>query len=201
MALAATVANAVDLGKESVDVEQCYSYVREKTNSNDHPDIDTFLAYCGLDPGYAWCQAFYLYSVNEAFSMYGKKQPFGRSASVAQTAKRALNRPLELRVFDAKDVAWGKVKLHKGDLLAFQSDYGGSAWTHGHAAMVISSTGKVVCTIEGNTKPGPGGDQTGKKKGDLSAGKDGVYERDRALYFAGRFQPKYFIRPISWEAK
>jgi hypothetical protein len=198
----ASHSHGANLGAASVEVARNYLSVREKTNSNDHPFIDEALAYCGLGPGYAWCQASYVRWVAKA---YGKRTtPFPRYASCAKLAKWAVNNSLRVKAISSKQVAMGAYKPQRGDLASFRHGYASPNETfsyNGHAGMTVAwdSKRQVVKTIEGNTKPGPGGDQTGRMVGDLSYGRDGVYERERGLGIGSKFPILYFIRPISWE--
>ena len=45
-------------GLQALKVAEGYTYVREKTNHNDAPEIDRFLKYVGLAPHLSWCLAF-----------------------------------------------------------------------------------------------------------------------------------------------
>lgn len=175
------------------DVAAEYDYVREYSNRNDAPEIDAFLAHSGLGPGYAWCQAFAAYCVDADVG----KRVMPRTASVHQGVKWALRNRLAVGMLSPRQVLLGAA-VPRGAVAAFKHGAGADAETfngNGHAALVLHWRGASGRTIEGNTKPGPGGDQRGAELGNLTGGHDGVYRRDRALGLAGTFPVVLFYWP------
>jgi len=118
-------------------------------------------------------------------------------AGVAKFAQFCTNRPLTFKVISTKKMTWGIDKPQIGDVVSWK--HGSSAFTgfnyKGHAGFVVSvNDDKTVNTIEANTKPGPGGDQSGSVKGDLRYGMEGVYLRTRSIALDSNFPILYFIR-------
>lgn len=198
------VKSKIFVGKSVLDNANKYLYVREKTNNNDAPEIDKFLKYHGLGPGFSWCQAFANYNYYEAFLYHNEKTPFPKIARCSTFARWCLNQPVRIKVITAKQVLAGAAEPHPGDIANFKHGPYVTKETftyNGHAAIVISynKITKTVTTIEGNTKPSNQGDQTGVTKGDLSYGHDGVYVRERSIGLKTKFPILYFIRPIQQE--
>lgn len=175
-----------------VDVAETFDDVREASNRNDAPEIDEFLAWQGLGPGYPWCQAFAACCVDEDAG----RRVMPKTASVHQGVKWALRNRLTVDALTPRAVLLGAA-VPKGAVVAFKHGPGSDAETftgNGHAALVIHWRGATGRTIEGNTKPGPGGDQRGASFA-LDGGQDGVYRRDRALGLAGTFPVVLFYWP------
>lgn len=176
-----------------VAVAARYLDVREATNRNDAPEIDRFLRWAGLGPGYPWCQAFAAWCVDEAAG----RRVMPKTASVNQGVKWALRNRLAMEIITPRSVLLG-ASVPAGYVVAFKHGLGADAATfsgNGHAALAVSWRGATGRTIEGNTKPGPGGDQRGASTS-LAGGRDGVYYRDRALGLAGSFPVVLFYRPL-----
>lgn len=177
---------------DPVDVADSWAYVREATNHNDAPEIDDFLAWQGLGPGYPWCQAFAAYCVDADAG----RRVMPQTASVWQGVRWALRNRLAVETITPRSVLLG-ASVPRGYVVAFKHGLGGNAETfsgNGHAALAVSWRGTTGRTIEGNTKPGPGGDQRGASTS-LDGGRDGVYYRDRALGLAGSFPVVMFYKP------
>lgn len=181
---------------KALEIAQKYTYLREKKNDNREPEITQWLKYCGLGPGYPYCQAFVNNCYKEAFEELGKKSPLSRSASVAAFAKWSLNNPLLVKSIPAKMVAMG-YKVEPGAIISWKH---GTALMkesfsyNGHAGMLkIQKGNNLFITIEGNTKPSNQGDQTGRTIGDTKYGNDGVYSRERSLGAGSKFPILYFI--------
>lgn len=194
----ATVAFA-GAGTETLKVAESYLYVREKTNSNDAPEIDKFLKFSGLGSGYPWCQAFYNYCSHEGYKTLELKSPFPRSASCAKVLQTATSNPMKFKVITSKAVVMGAATPVKGDLASFKHGKALAVENYsynGHAAVVAGYDyrKRLVSTVEGNTKPTNQGDQTGKVKGDLRYGNDGVYRRVRGLGLDTTFPILAFVR-------
>lgn len=177
---------------DPVDVARSFSHVRERTNHNDAPEIDRFLRWSGLAPGYPWCQAFAAFCVDEAAG----RRVMPKTASVWQGVRWALRNRLVVDTITPRSVLLGAT-VPRGYVVAFKHGLGADAETfsgNGHAALAVSWRGSMGITIEGNTKPGPGGDQRGASTS-LAGGRDGVYYRDRALGLAGSFPVVLFYKP------
>lgn len=177
---------------DPVDEARSFAHVREVTNHNDAPEIDRFLAWAGLCPGYPWCQAFAAYCVDEAAG----RRVMPRTASVWQGVRWALRNRLAVDMITPRSVLMG-ASVPRGYVVAFKHGLGADVETfsgNGHAALAVSWRGSMGITIEGNTKPGSGGDQRGASTS-LDGGRDGVYERTRALGLAGSFPVVLFYRP------
>lgn len=176
-----------------VDVAESFADVREATNRNDAPEIDEFLAWQGLGRGYAWCQAFAAYCVDADAG----RRVMPRTASVNKGVAWALKNRLLAATLSPRAVLLG-ARIPAGAVAAFKHGLGADAETftaNGHSALVVEWDGARGRTIEGNTKPGPEGDQRGAALGDLRGGHDGVYYRDRALGLAGSFPIVLFYWP------
>lgn len=189
---------------EVLSVADSYKHVAEKTNNNDHSDITKFLKYNGLGPGYAWCQAYTNYVYYEAFLRNNTKTPFPKFASCARFAKYCMNQPLTIKTYTSKQVLMGAYTPVPGDIASFKHGPFVTKETfsyNGHVGIVTAFDKKTftVYTIEGNTKPGPGGDQRGTTKGDTKYGHDGVYVRSRKIGLTTKFPILYFIKPAQTE--
>jgi hypothetical protein len=182
-----------ELGKTVVANSKKYLKLREKTNHNDAPEIDTMLKYVGLDnkaeyrskgQGYSWCAAFVLYNYYEASNTLGLIQPLPKTAGVANLWNKTKANPIRYRTIPASQVRLGLVKLQPGDVII---------WKHGSAAFTLGHTGvneqqltmSTIFSIEGNT--------SGKG---LSREGGGVFENERTISATGSMQIVGFIRPI-----
>lgn len=188
MVLVALVAGAVhgdSLPAAAAENGKKYLYVREKTNRNDHPDIDRFLAYLGLPKGLSWCAAYVLFNWKEAAEAQGVKQPLPRYGRVAMLKKVCEQNPLKYRWIPAEQVRMGSVKLQKGDLPMWASGTIRNGDFNGHIGMTLEQfTLRSFQDIEGNTGPGNAGDQ---REG------NGVYIRTRTIE-GGNFRILGFCR-------
>ena len=187
-----------DKNEEVIKLAKSYSYVREKTNRNDASEITLWLKKCWVKPGEPYCQAFY---VNMWKELYEKnnlgKSPWPMYAGVARVAEYATKHPFEFEVLSTKKIMWTSIRPKKGSLVSWK--HGSSKFTgfgyKGHAGFLIDTDDEGnVYTIEGNTKSGPGGDQSGTVKGDMKYGHEGVYERVRDIDIDSDFPIMYFIR-------
>lgn len=174
-----------------------YKHVREKTNNNDSPEIDLWLKRCGLGGGYSYCQAYVNSMYKETFESHLLKSPLPMTAGVANFAQICSKRPFEFKIISTKKLNWGVEKAEVGDIASWKhgsANFNGFGYM-GHAGLVISSDAKKnIYTIEGNTKAGNGGDQSGTVKGDMRYGHEGVYERVRKINLESNFPIVYFIR-------
>jgi len=116
--------------------------MEEPKGSNKGPMVDKYLASVGLDPGYAWCQAFVYWCYQQAGLALGVNNPAIHTAGVHDcwnhtTGSKRLS----------KIVAINRPELvSPGDqfILMF-----GSA--SGHTGLIESVDGYVIYTIEGNS--------------------------------------------------
>lgn len=165
-----------------------YTYIREKTNRNDHPDIDKFLKYLGLPPRQSWCAAFVIYNFKEASEKISVPQPLPKYARVALLLKKCKENPLRFKVLTKEQVVLDLIKLEKGDLPVWICSPVKNDDFNGHIGFVLKQIDtKTIHTIEGNTTPGNTGDQ---REG------GGVYERTRKIVPSSTFRLEYFIRYI-----
>lgn len=181
-------------------LENSYKYLdlREYTNRNDHPSIDRFLLYTGLDNraqykatgcGYSWCAAFVVYNYKEAADKLGVKQPIPRSAGVANIWRTCKENPIRYTTFTSEQVRMGLIKPQPGDLIIWKHGVAKQAFTTGHIGLQIAQITNVhLKTIEGNTLPNTSGSTGNQREG------GGVYIRDRYLS-SGKFYILGFIRP------
>lgn len=187
----------ININEEVIQTAGKYLYVREKTNNNDAPEINRWLKQTGAVKGDPYCQAFFSSMYKESFEQFNLKSPFPMNASVAKTAEYCNKRPLTFKMISTKKITWGINKAETGDLASWKhgsSIYNGFGYK-GHAGLVkYSDDNKNIYTIEGNTKAGPGGDQSGAVKGDMKFGNEGVYERVRTMDLNSKFPIMYFIR-------
>lgn len=176
---------------------QSYLNVRELKNDNRSIEIDKFHKYYGLPYGNPWCMMFVGYSYYEAFLQHNMKSPIPKIARVSTFSQYALKRPLEFKVISSKKILLNTDKLVEGDIISFKhgklSNVDNFDW-NGHVALGIKQTNKTFLTIEGNTKYGNVGDQTGRTIGNLSGGLDGVYMRERTISLNSNFPIVYIIR-------
>ena len=181
---------------EVVITAKQYLNVREKTNHNDSPEIDRWLKNCGLGKGYSYCQAYTVNCYKETYEKHGLKSPYPMYAGVARVAEYCTKNSLKFKVISTKKLIWGVDSPQEGDIASWK--HGKSQFTgfgyNGHAGLVKYAKGKDIYTIEGNTKVGEGGDQSGTVLGDMRYGHEGVYERIRNININSNFPIMYFIR-------
>lgn len=184
--LVATCCQAADLPQAATDNARKYLYVRERTNRNDAPEIDRFLAYLGLPKHLSWCAAFAIYQYKESADELHVKQPFPKYGRVAMLWDACKRNPLKYRAITADEVRFGSVSLRPGDLPVFAHGTIKSGDFNGHTGLVVTQfSPRSFKSIEGNTQPGPGGNQ---REG------GGVYERTREIN-VGNFRILGFCRP------
>jgi len=190
-------AQVVNIPSEAVKVAKKYTYVREKKNDNRGPEIDSWHKRFGIPYGNPYCAMFALSSYMEVYESVLLSSPLPKYARVATFTKWATNNPLTVKTITPKQILLGIDKPKAGDIICWMhgnSKSAGSFDWNGHMGIEQSWNGKENLTVEGNTKPGPGGDQTGRTKGDLKYGLDGVYERKRGLGIGTNFPILYFVR-------
>jgi hypothetical protein len=164
------------LATEAVHSAETYTYLRERTNKNDAPEIDMFLKYLGLPPRLSWCAGFVIYNYHLAADKLKVKQPvprIGRCATLWSTCK---SNPIRYKTFTVDQVRLGFIKLQTGDMAIWRHGVGTSTDFDGHIGLI---TGQVnnshVTTIEGNTMPEASGNTGNQREG------GGVYKRNRYL--------------------
>ena len=176
---------SADLPVAAVHNSHRYLHVRERTNHNDAPEIDRMLAYLGLPKGLSWCAAFSLYNYHEAADELKVKQPFPRYGRVAMLWSACQRNPLRYRAITSYEVRLGSVRLQPGDLPIWANGTIKAGDFNGHTGLVEQQLSpRSFRSIEGNTQPGPGGNQ---REG------GGVYERTRSID-AGSFRILGFCR-------
>ena len=193
--------HAINAGDAVIEHAKTYLYVREKTNNNDAPEINKWLKNCGLGSGYSYCAAFVSSMYKEIYEKQNKKSPWPMSAGVASFAQQCTKKPFEFKIVSTKKLQWGIDSVQPGDVISWK--HGSSIFTGfnylGHKGIGIDNKGSIIHTIEGNTKAGPGGDQSGTVKGDMKYGHEGVYLRDRQLGLNTNFPIMFIIKPIKKE--
>lgn len=163
-----------------------YTYIREKTNKNDHPDIDKFLAYLGLPPRLSWCASFVIYNFKEVSEKMNIKQPLPKYARVAMLLNKCKENPLRFKIIPKEQVLLQLIRLEKGDLPIWVCSPVKNNDFNGHIGFVIEQIDiKTIKTIEGNTTSGDTGDQ---REG------GGVYIRNRKIKTISNFSLEQFIR-------
>ena len=139
------------------EIYTSYIGVREKTGSNDGPEVEMFLRSVGLGKGYAWCAAFVKYCMLEAGIKSAEKMN-GMALSCENT-KNMLFKP-SLRMDRRKD-------LRPGDVLTL---YYASLKRIGHTGFFDRDVnGTLYESVEGNTN------NQNSREG------DGVYRRKRSF--------------------
>lgn len=177
---------ASDLPARALDVMAHYLYVREATNRNDHPVIERWLRKLGLPPRQSWCMAAVIGCYDEAAGGRGPLPRSGRCATVLRLAKRD---QLRFKVIQPRQILAGAYQLQPGDVTIWASGRVDAAQDfNGHTGLVISQRSpQTFFSREGNTQPGPGGNQ---REG------GGLYDRQRSLGLASSFAVQGFIRPL-----
>jgi hypothetical protein len=155
------------LPERAVEEAGKYLHVREATNRNDHPQIDRWLAYCGIPKGNPYCAAFVV-------CMYGDvaagKNPLPRYARVSMLYQAARANEARYKVIHPEDITAGLEKFRPGDIPIWL--YGSGPNPNGHTGLARGQKSRhLLLTREANTQPGNRGDQ---REG------GGVYDRERA---------------------
>lgn len=160
-----------------------YSYVREHTNRNDSPEIDSWLKYIGLPKHQPYCAAFAIsmYSCGN----YNEDSPLPKIGRVSAQYKAAQKNPYKYKVIPAVRVKQRIDKLHPADLACWAKGVAAGNF-NGHEGIVIYQIDyQTFKTIEANTGPGEAGSQ---REG------NGVYYRIRKLDLNKTFKVVGFIR-------
>jgi hypothetical protein len=186
--LVCNTCHASDLPKAARENSNKYLKVREKTNNNDAPEIDMFLAAIGLPKGLSWCCAFALYNYKEAADLLKVKQPFPKYGRVSMLWEFCKKNPTRYQTFTAEQVRMGLVQVREGDLVIFKNGPVATGNFNGHIGIAIVMQPKnILFDVEGNTLP------EGVKGNQREGG--GVYQRHRYLS-PGTFSIIGFIRPL-----
>lgn len=157
------------IGKWISTAEQ-YVGIRE-TKTNSSKEIDQFLRYVGLNPGYAWCMAYAQFTFNQACRSAGvKPTALHKGASVRTVFRQTRLKGKRLP---------SKFAGERGQMMCFMKP----RTAFGHVAIVTQrlSDGKLR-TIEGNT--GPDGGRDG----------DGVYRKVRPIRGYPGLRTEGFLR-------
>lgn len=159
---------ATDVVNQFITLAEKDLYVREmKRNSS--PQIDQYLKYVGLNPGYAWCMAFSQYHYNRSCISTNVANTLIKGASVRTVYREMRMKGTRLPSYRAGE---------RGQLMCFQS----GSTQYGHVAIVTGRTGSgSLKTVEGNT--GPDGGRDG----------DGVYRKVRPLRGYAKLRTEGFI--------
>lgn len=180
-----------------------YKYVREKTNHNDAPEIDTWLKFVGLDnkgeikrtgTGYSWCAAYGISMYNETYQYHNKKSPLYRSARCSEVYKMAKKDKYTYTVIPAKKVLLQAEDLHEADIVIWSHKKKAEYDWNGHFGLVMKRLDvEHFQSIEGNTvgTDAPDG-QREQTKGSKNMG--GVFVKTRSLNPNYDFNPEGFIR-------
>jgi hypothetical protein len=143
-------------------------YVRE-TRTNSSPQIDQYLKYVGLNPGYAWCMAYTQFHFNRGCMSNAVPNSLIKGASV-----RTVYRQMRMKGTRLPSNRAGE----RGQLMCFRH----GTTQYGHVAIVTGRTGSgKLTTVEGNT--GPDGGRDG----------DGVYRKVRPLQGYAKLRTEGFI--------
>lgn len=181
----AVSASAVSLPQAALDESAKYLFVRESTNHNDSPEIDAMLSYIGLPKRLSWCAAYVVYAYKGAAEALSIKNPVPKIGRVSMLWDTCRARELSFKTFPASDVKSGVEKLRPGDIIV---------WRHGkniknfdgHTGLIKRQADRNGFeSREGNTQPGPSGNQ---REG------GGVYDRTRKLGLGTSFEVVGFIR-------
>lgn len=166
--LACPVVSAESLPAAAVRISAGYLQVRERTNHNDAPEIDRFLAYMGLPKRLSWCAAYVVYCYGQAAVERRLPNPLPKYGRVAMLWQYAQANELRYRTIDPEDVMAGSVRPQPGDVVIWL--YGTGPNPNGHTGLVRYPIARqTVATREGNTGPGRGIVREG----------NGVYDRER----------------------
>ena len=127
--------------------------------SNGGPDIDQFLAWVGLGPGYAWCAAFTCWSIHQAATALGVTPTFVKSAGAL--ALWAKNKNRQFTTLTADDVpcvvVWnhGKGMGHVGMVVGVADGTNLMETIEGNSDLHGSRTGGQVCAHSDRTLDDP----------------------------------------------
>ncbi len=113
--------------------------------SNSGPMVNEYLRSVGLNPGYAWCQAFVYWCYDVAAKKLSITNPLVRTAGVQNCWNRSENGPAITKVLKSEAILHPE-KVGPGDQIILS--FGGSK---GHTGIVEKTEGGLIHTIEGNS--------------------------------------------------
>ena len=148
-----------------------YTYVREKTNHNDAPEINMFLKYIGLAPGNPYCLAF----DNFCWGQVVKPNPYPRVGGTVRFMEIAKDHPLRYKIYTPADLTLGRGNPTGGIGIYFHNAHAG------HAVLFDKMLDlHMFSTIEGNTV-GVASKDTAEQRGEgKTKNQQGVYRRVRS---------------------
>ena len=113
--------------------------------SNSGPMVNEYLRAAGLNPGYAWCQAFVYWCYEVAAKKLNLVNPAVKTGSVHDCWDRSIASATIKKLLKA-DAVKAPVLVRPGDqfILSFNG-------TSGHTGIVERTEGDVLYTIEGNS--------------------------------------------------
>jgi len=184
------VAFASRFDREILFVGSQYTYVREMTNRNDHPDIDIWLKYCGLDnqkkflrtgEGYSYCAAFGCYVIYVTYKAHNMKSPFFHSAGCADILTRAKKDKYTYRVITPKQIFIGAAYLEPADVIIWSHNKNSENSWNGHFGFnYYQINNNEFKSLEANTiNKNDASGQREQAKGSKNVG--GVYYKNRKL--------------------
>ena len=155
--------------KKWLDTARYYVGTLEKTNHNDGPVVEKFLASVGRHKGDSWCAAFVSYCLTA-----------GKVISPSIRSGMAINFKVKQSI-KANDVLIGKYKILPGTIVVWRE----GATVHGHTGFVESWNRQSGKTIEGNTSSSGSGSQSNG---------DGCYRKNRSIQPGNYFRLTCFTR-------
>lgn len=203
-----SIANATPYSTEILKAASSYTYVREATNRNDHPKIDEWMTYLGLDnkaqirrtkTGFSWCMGFVQGMYKQVYAGVGKKNPLPRSARCSDVWRLAKKDKYRYQTFTAKDVMIGAVKLKPADVAIWSSNKVDEYFA-GHTEVVVKPTTKIEYdSIGGNVGASNDVSQQREQTGvSLQAEKNGGvrYKKRTVKTTSAKFKQEGFIRTL-----
>lgn len=115
--------------------------------SNKGPMVDKYLLSVGLNPGYAWCQAFVYWCYAKAAAQLGMRCPAIRTAGVHD----CWNKTATVQKISKADAQKQPALIKPG--YQFVLLFGGGL---GHTGIVERLDGRIIHTIEGNSNSNGG---------------------------------------------
>jgi hypothetical protein len=117
--------------------------------SNSGPMVNEYLKAVGLNPGYAWCQAFVYWCYREAAGKLNRGNPLIHTAGVHDCWNKSLDSPFIKRLARENAIKTpGSILPGMQFILLFGT-------TEGHTGIVekteVTATGLLIHTIEGNS--------------------------------------------------
>jgi len=187
-------------------VAKDHLHVREKTNANDHPEIDRWMKYVGLDnqgeykrtgQGYSYCMAYVCSMIADTYKYHGKPTPFFRMAKCSTVWTQAKKNKYKYKTFTAKQVFIGAEKLSLADVIIFSHNKASNTSFNGHTGLVLEQLdNNTFKAIEGNTV-GSNSTLDDREQNKKSKNVGGVFIKQRKLGLGTTsFPVEGFIRII-----